>query len=101
MRRRIPDSQLSRLTKALRKYQMEAGKTQAEISAGCWLDESYVSRLFTGERWHPSRDALILLAAFGMGLSMEATDVLLLAAEYRPLALLKYIQDQWPALPLI
>jgi transcriptional regulator with XRE-family HTH domain len=73
----------------LRKHRLEAGKSQAEISAGCWLDESYVSRLFSGERSHPSRDALILLAVFGMGLSLEVTDELLLAAEYRPLALLK------------
>jgi transcriptional regulator with XRE-family HTH domain len=82
---------LSPLTTALRKYRLEVGRSQAEISAGCWLNESYVSRLFSGERSHPSRDALILLAAFGMGLSLEATDELLLAAEYRPLALLKYI----------
>lgn len=52
-----------------------------------WLDESYISRLFSGERNHPSRDALILLSAFGLELRVEDVDEILLAADYRPLVL--------------
>jgi hypothetical protein len=51
------------------------------------LDESYVSRLFSGERFHPSRDALILLSAFGLELPVEDVDEILLVADYKPLAL--------------
>ena len=57
------------------------------MARDCWLDETYISRLFSGERTNPSRDALILLAVFGMGLGLEESDELLLAADYRPLAL--------------
>jgi transcriptional regulator with XRE-family HTH domain len=89
--RQLPDSQVGALTRALRKFRRKTSLTQAEICRRCWLDESYVSRLFSGERSHPSRDALILLSAYGMNLSLEATDELLLLAEYRPLALGKYL----------
>jgi hypothetical protein len=75
------------LTQLLRRHKARLDKSQADMARDCWLDESYVSRLFTGERANPSRDALILLAAFGMGLGLEDTDELLLAADYRPLAL--------------
>jgi len=41
---------------------------QMETARHSWLNESYVSRLFSGERTNPSRDALILLGAFGLEL---------------------------------
>ena len=62
-------------------------KTQAQISRDAWLDESYVSRLFSGERTNPSRDALVLLGAWGLELAVEEVDELLMAADYKPLVL--------------
>ena len=62
-------------------------KNQAQIARDAWLDESYVSRLISGQRDNPSRDALLLLAGWGLGLPVEETDELLMAADYKPLAL--------------
>jgi transcriptional regulator with XRE-family HTH domain len=75
------------LTQLLRRHRARLDKSQADIARDCWLDESYISRLFTGERTSPSRDALILLAVFGIGLQLAETDEILLAADYKPLAL--------------
>jgi transcriptional regulator with XRE-family HTH domain len=63
------------------------GKRQADISRDSWLDESYVSRLISGERANPSRDALILLGAFGLELAVHELDEVLMAADYKPLVL--------------
>ena len=63
------------------------GKSQAQIARDAWLDESYVSRLLSGERDNPSRDALILLGNWGLELAVEEVDELLLAADYKPLVL--------------
>jgi transcriptional regulator with XRE-family HTH domain len=74
----------------LRKYGERArqrGKTQAQIARDAWLDESYVSRLLSGERDGPSRDALILLGNWGLELAVEEVDELLIAADYKPLVL--------------
>src|SRR3990172_8886802 len=62
-------------------------KSQAQIARGAWLEESYVSRLLSGERDNPSRDALILLGNWGLELAVEEVDELLLAADYKPLVL--------------
>ena len=75
------------LTQLLRRHRARLNKSLADVARDCWLDESYISRLFSGERTNPSRDALILLAVFGVGLCLEETDELLLAADYKPLAL--------------
>lgn len=79
------------LTALLRKYadrvRMRKGKTQAQIARDAWLDESYVSRLFSGERVNPSRDALTLLGAWGLELAVEEVDELLMAVDYKPLVL--------------
>jgi len=78
------------LTALLRKHGDRArlrGKRQALIARHAWLDESYVSRLLSGERDHPSRDALILLGAFGLELPVEDVDELLMAADFKPLVL--------------
>ena len=77
----------SPLTELLQRHKARLNKSQADVSRDSWLDESYVSRLFSGERANPSRDALILLVAFGMGLPVEDVDEVLLAADYKPLAL--------------
>ena len=77
----------SSLTEILRRIRARVGKSQADISRDSWLDESYISRLFSGERQNPSRDALILLSAYGLGLPIEETDEVLLAADYKPLVL--------------
>ena len=53
-----------------------------------WLDKNYVSRLLSGERDNPSRDAMLLLASWGLGQAVEETDELLLPADYKPLILL-------------
>lgn len=78
---------VSPLTELLQRYRTKLDKRQADIARDSWLDESYVSRLFSGERINPSRDALILLVAFGMELPVEEVDAVLLAADYKPLAL--------------
>ena len=65
----------------------QKGKTQAQIARDAWLDESCVSRLLSGERDNPSRDALILLGSWGLELAVEEVDELLMAADYKPLVL--------------
>ena len=77
----------SPLTEVLQRYRAQSNKTQHDIALGAWMDEAYVSRLFRGERIHPSRDALILLTVFGMGLGLEESNEVLLEADYKPLAL--------------
>lgn len=85
--RRAPAPTVGALTEVLQRHRVEVAKSQAEIARDAWLDESYVSRLFSGERTNPSRDALILLSAFGLGLSVPDTDEILLAADYKQLVL--------------
>jgi hypothetical protein len=46
-----------------------------------------VSRLLSGDRDNPSRDALILLGSWGLELAVEEVDELLMAADYKPLVL--------------
>ena len=75
------------LTALLRTFRDQTGKPQADISRETGLDESYVSRLFSGERTNPSRDALVILCAWGLGLSLADTDEVLLAADYKFLTL--------------
>ncbi len=82
--RAVPSTSLNGL---LARYRKRLDKSQAAIARDAWLDESYVSRLLSGERFHPSRDALILLSAFGLELPVEVVDEILLAADYKPLAL--------------
>ena len=79
-----------RLTALLKKYAervLRRGKHQAQVARDAWLDESYVSRLLSGERSNPSREAIILLGGWGLGLAVEEVDELLLAADYKPLVL--------------
>jgi transcriptional regulator with XRE-family HTH domain len=63
------------------------GKTQAQIARDAWLADSYVSRLLSGDRLNPSRDALVLLGCWGLELSVDEMDELLIAADYKPLVL--------------
>jgi transcriptional regulator with XRE-family HTH domain len=69
------------------KVRFRKNKRQAQIARDAWLDESYVSRLISGERVNPSRDALILLGAFGLELPVHELDEVLMAADYKPLVL--------------
>jgi transcriptional regulator with XRE-family HTH domain len=79
------------LTILLGKYservRRQKGKTQAQIARDSWLAESYVSRLLSGDRLNPSRDALVLLGCWGLELTVDEVDELLIAAEYKPLVL--------------
>ena len=79
------------VTALLREYRdriaRRKGKSQAQIARDAWLDESYVSRLLSGERDRPSRDALILLGGWGLELAVEEVDELLMAADFKPLVL--------------
>ncbi len=77
----------SPFTELLIEIREKTNKSQAEIARDSWLNESYVSRLFSGERTNPSRDALILLGAFGLELPVPEVDELLLAADYKQLVL--------------
>ena len=74
-------------TVVLRSFREKLDKSPAQIARDAWLDESYVSRLFSGQRDRPSRDAVILLAGFGMELSVPDVEEVLLAADYRQLVL--------------
>jgi hypothetical protein len=51
------------LTVVLQSFREKLNKSNAQIARDAWLDESYVSRLFSSERDRPSRDAVILLGA--------------------------------------
>ncbi len=66
-----------------RVYACEA--SPADISRNSWIDAGYLSKMFSGQKTHPSRDVVIRLAAFGLRLGMEDTDELLMAATFRPL----------------
>jgi hypothetical protein len=59
---RIANEPVHPLTILLQKYDQRSSTTQAQMSRDCWLDETYISRLLRGQRTHPSRAALILLA---------------------------------------
>jgi len=63
------------LTALLQRYASRAmrakSKTQAQIARDSWLDVSYVSRLLSGERQNPSRDALILLGNWDWSLRLR------------------------------
>ena len=73
------------LTVVLQRYRAKTTKTLASIAADAWLSESYVSRLFSGERVNPGRDALITLSFKGLELSIPETEEVLFAAGYRSL----------------
>lgn len=75
------------LTETLQRFRAQLDKSQADIARDAWLNESYVSRLLSGERVNPSRDALILLSAFGLSLPAPDVDEILLAADYKQLVL--------------
>ena len=75
------------LTELLCETREKLNKSQADIARDSWLNESYISRLFSGERTNPSRDALILLGAFGLELPVPEVDEILLAADYKQLVL--------------
>jgi transcriptional regulator with XRE-family HTH domain len=75
----------SSFTEALQTYRAQTSKSQADISRDAWIDEGYLSKLLSGEKDNPSRDALIRLATFGLDLPVEGVDDLLLAAGYAPL----------------
>ena len=81
------DSLNDMLWKYFERVRFRKNKRQAAIARDAWLDESYVSRLLSGQRSHPSRDALILLGAWGLELAVHELDELLIAAEYKPLVL--------------
>ena len=84
---RVADGSLTALVQKYGDRTKLRGKRQSQIARDAWLDESYVSRLLSGERDSPTRDALILLGAFGLGLAVEEVDELLMAADYKPLVL--------------
>jgi transcriptional regulator with XRE-family HTH domain len=72
-------------TRALREKWERIDKSQADIARDAWIDPGYLSKLISGEKAKPSRDTIIRLATFGMGLTRYDTDDLLIAAEYAPL----------------
>ncbi len=59
------DSPNGMLRAYFEKVRFRKNKRQAALSRDVWLDESYLSRLISGEPSHSSRDALILLGAWG------------------------------------
>ena len=73
------------LRESYERIKREKGKSQAQIARDAWLDESYLSRLLSGERNNPSRDVLILVGNWGLELPVEDVDELLMAADYKAL----------------
>lgn len=77
------------LTALLQKYweraRRQSGKIQAQVARDASPDESYVSRLISGERVYPSRDGLILLGAWGLEVPVHELEEVLMAADYKPL----------------
>jgi len=71
------------LTRVLQEHRDRQSRPQGDIARDSWLNESYISRLFSGERANPSRDALILLSAFRLRRSVPEVDQILLAADYK------------------
>ena len=89
MTNRVPlpgGGRVSEFTRLLRQYVARSEKRQAAIAQDADLDPGYVCKLLKGERDNPSRNALIRLAVWGLGLSMGETDELLQAAEKAPLS---------------
>ena len=76
-----PDS----LAGILVRHRARLGKINADIARDAWMDEGYVSKLLSGEKFRPSRDVLIRLGAFGLNLAGPDVDELLMAAEYLPI----------------
>lgn len=72
-------------TIALRISWERLDKSQADIARDAWIDPGYLSKLLSGEKEKPSRDTVIRIAVFGLGLTRYETDDLLLAATYAPL----------------
>lgn len=86
------DSLTDLINKYFLRIRRRKNKSQSAISRDSWLDTSYVCRLINGTRSHPSRDALILFGVWGLELDVHEMDELLIAAEYKPLALPTSIQ---------
>lgn len=72
-------------TKLMRETWERSDRSQADIARDAWIDPGYLSKLLSGEKDRPSRDTVIRLAVWGLGLSRYDTDDLLLAAQYAPL----------------
>lgn len=62
-----------------------SGLSLRELAAIYYLDPSFVSLIVSGER-RPSRDALIILCAFGWQISREVTDEILIEGNYPALS---------------
>jgi hypothetical protein len=76
----------SDFTLLFQQHVVKASKRQAAIAQDADLDPGYLCKLLKGERDHPSRNVIIRLAVWGLGLSMGETDELLQAAEKAPLS---------------
>jgi hypothetical protein len=75
------------LADLLRSYLSRQDRSYAQVAAGAEIDVAYVFRLCNGRKANPSRDVLIRIAGWGLGLAPHEIDELLLAADYAPLFL--------------
>jgi transcriptional regulator with XRE-family HTH domain len=75
------------IRQGIEKAKRNFGKTQEEIARDSCLSRHYVKALAQGRRARASRDALILLGAWGLELSIAEVDELLVAMDFKPLTL--------------
>jgi hypothetical protein len=73
----------------LREYIRRTRRSYHEIAAASYVDVAYVHRLATGGKCHPSRDTLIKVAVWGLGLAPHELDEILLCAGLAPLFYMK------------
>lgn len=67
------------LADRLKQLRAAYGLSFQQLSERCYVDVAYLHRIETGRARRPSRDVLIRIA-FGLGLELEAADVLLTTA---------------------
>ena len=73
----------------LKMLRMRSGKSRYRLAQYTGIDQAYILRLETGERSHPSREIVQMLALAlvenSQRVDIEDIDELLLAAGYAPL----------------
>ncbi len=74
----------SPFTVTLRHFFFQRGRAYGKLAAAAHIDVKYLYELIQGTKHKPSRDVVIRLGN-SLGLDVDETDELLLAAEHAPL----------------
>ena len=85
----MPTKRLPEFSRCLVALRAKAGKSRYKLAQYCNLDESYILRLETGERRHPSRDTVeklcLALVSGCSKITLDDVNSLYLAAGYAPM----------------